>query len=631
MKKIILTSLAIICSLVGFSQEEKDSTKVKEKTVLNKFTDNLSGSFESNTQWYNDDKALGDFAETTENKDRNGEEHLRANSYLNIDYNFLKNFTVGMQIESYAPMSLLNYSTLYDDTNIAQYYARYRNNKLRLDITAGYFYEQFGSGLLLRSYEERQLGINNALRGGRIKYSPLESLKLTALYGQQRVGLGEFPKQEVTKGHVFGFDTEFDIASAFKMEKMNSLSIGLSYVGKQEEYKIEDPTDPTDVVPNGFPEMINSFAARLDADFGNVYVNAEYSIKGEDIAVIPAGTPTPAGTPIDDKYFEGNALLLTTGYSKKGFGISNTFRRIDNMAFFSERNYANPNDNIYNLASMNYIPALTKQQDYSLANIYVYNPQSSLNFEGGGPHSGEIGTQLDVFYKFKKESFLGKYKTKVSANVSYMASLNSSSDFNLPSSDPTAPSDPNDYSYDSEFLSFRHKIYKDINAEVRNKWSSNFKSIITYVNVAINKGVAQGGSVHPNDKMIHSDIVIAEGTYKFKNKKSVRLELQHLWTKEDDKNWAGGTLEFNATKKLSIYATDMWNYGGGYEDNLLSDIPKSEHYYNFGGSYTTSYSRGSIRAAMNYGRQRGGLFCVGGVCRQVSPNTGLTVNLAMSF
>jgi hypothetical protein len=334
MKKIILSAFALSFSLLGFSQEAKDT--ITKNSTVNKFLDNLSGSFESNIQWYNDDKSLGDFTESSENKDPNGEEHLRANSYLNLDYNFLKNFTVGMQIESYAPMSLINYSTLYDDTNIAQYYARYRNNKLRLDVTAGYFYEQFGSGLLLRSFEERQLGINNALRGGRIIYNPLESIKITALYGQQRIGLGEFPKQEVTKGNVFGLDTEFDIASALKIDNINSLSIGLSYVGKEEAYRIEDPTD---VIPEGFPELIHSFAGRLDADFGNIYASLEYNHKGEDIALNPSTGGPNSGKPIADKYYTGNAILITTGYTKKGLGISNTFRRIDNMAFFFRKRF----------------------------------------------------------------------------------------------------------------------------------------------------------------------------------------------------------------------------------------------------------------------------------------------------
>jgi len=612
MKKIILTALALTCTAIGFSQEENQ--KKEEKSTFAQFKDNISGSLESSMQWYNDDKALGDFAE--QGKDPNGEEHVRVNSYLNVDYNFLKYFTAGVQVESYAPMSLLNYAPEYDDTNIAQYYVRYNNTKLNLDVTGGYFYDQFGSGLLLRSYEERQLGLNSAIRGLNVKYSPTESVQLKVLGGQQRIGLGEFPEQNVSKGLVFGADVSFDLANQFKMDKINTLSLGLSYVGKQEDF---EKVNPTDVMPTDFPEMINSYAVRLDADFGKVYFNAEYSLKGEDVAVIPAGM-FGAGEIIPNKYFKGNAVLVTLGYTKKGLGVSNTFRRLENMTFFSDRKYVNPNVNTFNLASLNYLPGLTKQQDYSLANIYVYNTQAGLNFEGGGPHAGEIGNQLDVFYKFKKETLLGKYKTKVSANFSYVALINKGEDFDL-----------GNYKYESDFLSFKNKIYRDVNMEVRNKWSSKFRTIFTYINTSINKGVALGGPVYPEDKTINSDIAIIEGTYKFENKQSVRLELQHLWTKEDDKNWAGGTLEFNATKKISMYATDMMNYGGGYRDNLSSGVAKARHYYNFGGSYTTSYSRGALRASANYGRQRGGLFCVGGVCRQVSPNTGLTVSLALSF
>jgi len=619
MKKIILTSLAITCSLVGFSQEEKDSTKVKEKTVLNKFTDNLSGSFESNIQWYNDDKALGDFKES--GKDALGEEHLRANTYLNIDYNFLKNFTVGMQVESYAPMSLLNYSSTYDDTNIAQYYARYRNNKLRLDVTAGYFYEQFGSGLLLRSYEERQLGTNNALRGGRIKYSPIEALRITALWGQQRIGLDEFPKQEVTKSQVFGFDTELDIASVFKLDKLNSFSLGLSYVGKQEDYEL--PT-PTSEVPDGFPELINSFSGRLDIDFGNIYINTEYSVRGEDVVYYPANAIGGiGGQVVDGKYFEGNALLFTAGYTKKGLGVSGTFRRIENMAFFSERKYNKPGSNLFNLSSMNYIPSLTKQHDYSLTNVYVYSSQPFLNITNNLGQSGEIGGQFDVFYKFKKGSALGgKYGTKINANLSYWALL----DAKMPEAAITSA---DDVKYEAEFLKFGTKLFRDFNFEVRKKLSPKLKGIFTYVNVATDKGLAHGSPAASfagsEQEYITSNIVITEATYKLNKGRSVRLEGQHMWSDDIEKgNWAAGTFEFNLTKKLGIYAADMWNYGHEVDEEQI-------HYYNFGGSYSTSYKRGAIRAAVNYGRQRAGLVCVGGVCRQVPQNTGLTVNLAMSF
>ena len=51
------------------------------------------------------------------------------------------------------------------------------------------------------------------------------------------------------------------------------------------------------------------------------------------------------------------------------------------------------------------------------------------------------------------------------------------------------------------------------------------------------------------------------------------------------------------------------------------------HYYNFGGSY----SKGGARLTANYGRQRGGLVCVGGVCRFVPESNGYNLILSYSF
>ena len=51
------------------------------------------------------------------------------------------------------------------------------------------------------------------------------------------------------------------------------------------------------------------------------------------------------------------------------------------------------------------------------------------------------------------------------------------------------------------------------------------------------------------------------------------------------------------------------------------------HYYNFGGSY----SKGINRYTVNYGRQRGGLVCTGGICRYVPESTGLSFSITTSF
>ncbi|AUC83764.1 hypothetical protein CW733_15025 [Lacinutrix sp. Bg11-31] len=586
--------------MLSFAQE----TDTKDNTIFKQFLDNLSGSLETNGQWYTNDAVLGDFEDPNPTFDLRNE-HVRINSYLRLDYSFLENFTVGLQAESYEPLPLINYYPEYNDTRIATYYANFRNKKL--DITAGYFYEQFGSGLLLRAFEERQLGLNTALRGGRIKYTPTDYLDVTALYGQQRVAF------DVSESDIFGFDTNFDFTKAFEIKGLNRLSLGLSYVGKKEDFTppVNESDPEYEFDTTDFPEMINSYSARVDVDFGNFYFKTEYALKGEDVYFIPEGQ-LGQGNVQEGKYFDGNALLFTAGFSKRGLGISNTFRRMENMISTAERNAKNiiSEEFKFNMQNLNYLPTLTKQQDYSLANIYIYNAQPGLIIKDFAGQSGEIGNSLDIFYNFKKGSKLGgKYGTKFTMNFAYWALLDD--EFNQSES-----------TYNAEFFKFGNRLNRDINFEIRKKLNKNWSSIFTYINTIIDKGVTLGGPLGTQGD-IKSQIAIVDVTHKLGRGKSVRLEGQHLWTKKDRKNWVGGTIEYVASNALSFYVTDIYDYGN---DNEFSTETKA-HYYNVGGSFT----KGATRVALNYGRQRGGLLCVGGVCRFVPENTGLTLNLNTSF
>lgn len=593
----------VACSFLGYSQEESPNQEdTEKKTTFNKFTDKLSGSFESNAQWYLNDKETGKFDE---------EEHVRANSYLRLDYNFLENFTVGIQAESYAPEPLLNYSPIYDKRiGLAQFYANYKTKKL--DITAGYFYEQFGSGLILRFWEDRALGINNSLRGGRIKYSPTDFLELTALYGQQRKGFS------VTDSDIFGFNTEISISSLMNSEKINNLNLGLSYVGKKEDYTSPNPGNPDE---SNVPEMINSFSGRIDFALNKFYTSAEYVYKTDDVRL---NNNLPNITTFSEKKkFDGSAILWTAGYSQKGLGLSYTFRRLEGMRFFSEREASNANNNPTQQLTINYLPGLTKQHDYTLTNIYVYQAQPGFsveNYESPRIKAGEIGNQIDFFYKFKRGSALGgKYGTKVSLNYSYWASLGTKTID--PDGVPFFASD--NLTYESDFLNFKNKIFTDLNIEVRKKWSPKLSSQFTYINLYYNKDFLESKA---DGSEVRAWIGVAESTYKFGKGKSLRLELQHLSTNDDARNWAGGTIEFFLNSKFGVYLNDSYNY----EESKIPENTKI-HLFNIGGSYTFGYSRGAFRAALNYGRQRGGLLCVGGVCRPVSKNTGLTLNLNASF
>ena len=141
------------------------------------------------------------------------------------------------------------------------------------------------------------------------------------------------------------------------------------------------------------------------------------------------------------------------------------------------------------------------------------------------------------------------------------------------------------------------------------------QSIFSYINQFYNRKFIEDaiGEVNTN-------IVAAEATYKFTATRSIRVMGEHMWADYDRKNWAGATVEFNINSKFSMYVSDLCNYG--------NDLDYAQnHYYNIGGAFRKK----STRIALNYGRQRGGLVCVGGVCRFVPESSGVSVSLNTAF
>lgn len=521
--------------------------------------------FESNSQYYIDDEVTGDFEE---------EDRFRSNNYLKVEYG-IGNFTFGIQAESYAPQHLLNYSPSYDQPiNVGTYFANYKRDKW--EMTLGYFYGQFGNGLIYRSWEDRQLGINNAIRGAKVSYRPTDKITLSALYGNQRIGF------KVSEGSIAGFDSNFDLST-----ENTTLQLGASFINRNQ-----------DVLSNNiaFKPSTQAYSGRIQFAKDNFYSNFEGAVKSKDALV-------SGGIVNDENLFFGNAMLLEFGYSKKGFGVTTTLRRLENMTFFSDREAAG---NLYNEQILNYLPGLTKQHDYLLTNIYIYQAQPEISINTSQRKAGEVGAQFDLYYKIKKGTKLGgKYGTKLAFNFSNWYGL--------------------DAKYNEEFQRVQvnpfgvgETYFRDANIEIRKKFSKKISGILTYVNSLYNQNIIEQEGTN-----VRSNVLVAETTYKLTSKRSIRIEAQHLWAEGDynDKgDWAAGTLEFNVNTNLSLFVNDMYNYDNANEED-------QDHYYNLGGSYSKNRSR----FALSYGRTRGGLLCVGGVCRVVPPATGLTFNVTTSF
>ncbi|MBL0340631.1 MAG: hypothetical protein IPP71_06760 [Bacteroidetes bacterium] len=519
----------------------------------------IHGNFQLDAQYYLEDSVIG--APVVPEK-------ILSNGFGNLTFT-RGNFNAGIRYESYQN-PLLGFDTRYKGSGITYRYATYTVENL--EVTLGNFYEQFGSGLIFRSYEERGLGIDNAMDGIRLKYNPWNGVYLKGFIAQQRT---YFDKA----GLVRGFDGDFALMDAFKaLEKSKTkITVGGGVISKYQE-------DKNDLYK--LPENVLAFATRMRLTNGNFSFYTEYAYKYNDPSLVNSTAAYPKGI-----YKEGQALYLNAGYAKKGLGVSLSAKYIDNMGFRSDRD-ATGND-----LNLSFLPALTKQQTYRLATLYPYATQPN----------GEVGFQGEVFYNFKKGSVLGgETGTNVSFNYSRANGL-----------DTINTND--EMGYESKFFGIGEvKYFEEVNIEVQKKLNKNLKLIVSYIYTLYDKGVIQG--LGENFGTIYSNIGIVEIQYKINKTNSVRVELQHLYTKQDKQSWAMALVEYSVSPHWFFAVFDEYNYGNDKENERI-------HYPNASFGYT----RGSNRISMGYGKQREGLLCVGGVCRNVPASNGFSISVTSSF
>ena len=543
----------------------------------------LRVGIESNSQYYIDDAKI-----KLEEKER--DQRFRSNDYIKLDY-AIKNFEFGLQGEAYYPKALLNYNPQLKDFNIGTVYARYNNYEKGIDVTVGHIYEQFGSGLALRFWEDRALGINNALLGGKIKYRFGEAVTAKVLAGKQRIGMGF----DLSDGVIYGADLDIDLTNLFHKDDY-TLKLGGTFVGRYE--------DITEFTPSA-PKTVNVYGPRVDYFGSNFNASVEYLFKTKDVHV-------ESGDVQEGIQRDGQSLLVNLGYNSGDFAVNLNLRRLENFSFYSQRGFAG---NVFNYGMINYVPSLTKQYDHSLQNIFVYQAQPQMvYYVPTKEKQGEIGGQFDIFYEAQKGSFLGGARgASFAINGSYWAGLKNNISRSVTQGE--YGEDIEVVGLNAPYFGFGNKYYSDLAIEYRKPMSDRLNTIFTFLNQYHNSEFITDAPYQVN-----AQTLAIEGTYFLSDTKSIRLELQHQWADSERKNWAGGTVEYIPSSKWSFFVHDIYNYG--------SDKPNERlHYYSFGAAFT----KGATRLAGSYGRQRGGMMCVGGVCRYVPEAAGFTLNLTTNF
>ena len=506
-------------------------------------------------------------------------EHLYGfNGFANVNYQ-KGDFRAGIRYESYLN-TLEGYPSTFSGTGIGYRYVSWNSDNL--GVTIGNFYDQFGSGMIFRAYEERQLGIDNSLDGIKINYEPLKGINLKGMIGKQR---HRFEDGLINgNGIVRAIDGELNINELFDSTNNWKLkaTLGGSFVSKFN-------TDNNTTLFN-MPKNVGASSLRLNLRYRRLRFSGEYVYKIND--------PYPDNQNDDFNfiYKNGEGILLNLGYSKKGFAVDFSAKHMDNMLWRSTNVNVGPTDLL-----IGYLPALTKQHTYNLAaTLYPY----ATNFYG------EIAYQADLIYKIPKKSVLGgKYGTSIALNfaTAYVPERNFINDMETTRN-----------SYTTSLFSRSDSILiQDFNIEIKRKINTKVKMSFNYFNFIFNDNAVKVANYY---KMIYAQIAVLDLTYKINRHHSLRFETQALWTNEDKGNWLFGQIEYTFSPHWYIAVLDQYNSG-----NL--NIDKRVHY----GLISTGYINGSHRFSFQYGKQRAGVFCVGGVCRAVPASNGLTFTFTSSF
>lgn len=544
----------------------------------------IGGDFGFNGMFYIPDSTIGA---------REVKEKVRANTWLNLNYTN-GGFSAGVRYEFYS-FPLIDFEDIgYKGQGLTNYYLDYKNEFIQ--VTAGTFYEQFGNGFTLRAYEDRQLGIDNSILGARVKVTPYKGITLKGVWGIERKNF-DFDYLH-RKDYVRGLDGEFSFGDFIPKlgEKGFVLTVGGSFVSKYEKSENDMFIDYPDPLADGIiyadkiPQNIATWAARLNFGYKGFRLEGEFAHKNND--------PNNTNGYI---YKTGNALLVTASYSMKGLGVEASFIRSDNMDFRSQRDISASTP----LLGINYIPAVNRQYTYMLLGNYAYASQPN----------GQIGVQAQVNYKVPKNTKLGgKYGIDITVNYARFHDVEQKLVPDAVASNMQIGTD----GYTSSFFKFGDNLlYQDVGIDFSHRFNNkNWKLDLAYNFITYNLTILQGHA----SPLFRGHNLMGKVTYKINNKHALKLEIDHLYAKEDDGSWLYALLEYSIAPHWFISVSDQWNYGNEDRDRRF-------HYYNIAAAFVIK----STRIALNFGKTKEGILCIGGVCRSVPASYGAGLSVTTSF
>lgn len=532
--------------------------------------DYISGSLEANGNVFVRDERIG--AANTPQYDH---QLYGGDAWFDLRYTNA-GFNVGLRFDVFNNSNLLNPLDSYTGEGIGMWYI---NKKIgKLDVTAGYIYDQIGSGMMFRSYEVRPLLIDNALIGLRMEYELSKDWRIKAFTGRQK------QQFEVYRPVVVGGSLEGYFSGGGENTPFWSFSPGIGIVNRTlddatvnnlvSDLRTYTPEDSIGVNYNTY--AINIFNTLAIGSF-TWYAEAAYKSREAFFDPFAEKTNWNGSTSLG-KYRSGDGHLLysSLSYAKGGLGITFDWRQMNDFEFrispFSQQ--------LQGL--MNFVPPMARQNTFRLNARYNAVPQ----------FLGENAFQLDVNYSFSRK-----------LNASFNGSLINDLDNN----------------------SLYRELYVDVSYKKPRKYTLMGGLQMQLYNQVVYELKGNAGKVQ-------TITPFADFLYKFSRRNSLRIEAQYMYTGSDWSgeaksgniyrefgDWAYLQAEFSMAPHWSIFASDMYN--------VVPEKTEDIHYYSFG----AAYSKGANRFSLSWVKQVEGVVCTGGVCRLEPAFNGVRFNVNANF
>ncbi|MDB5281554.1 MAG: hypothetical protein JWO06_629 [Bacteroidota bacterium] len=478
----------------------------------------FSGSFQSNTNFFVRDPKIGAY-----NMPQYDNFKVGADAWLNLNYTNEKyEFETGVRLDLFYNSILRVPTAPYTAAGLGNFYIKKKVKDLT--ITGGYIYDQIASGIIYRAYEERTLGIDNALLGARLEYDVKSLVKLKAFAGVQKL------KFSIQKPIILGFNAEGNFAAGTKVRFVPGVGVINRSMDQDDMNQVVQRIETYDTLGRFVPKY-NTYAFTvyntLSAGDFTWYFEAAYktaeAIKKDQIRdAVDSLINTP-----------GTCFYTSVNYSHKGFGLTLQFKRTEN--FYLHTN-PNPTESLFD-GTMDFIPPVSRENSLRLPSRYFAPSLENheLSFSGDATYSPKRNITFSLSGSYVRDFIFKKYN-------------------------------PLDVPFFGEgFISALVKPTKSLEIEVGFQY------------VRYNKFVYQ----KEGSPVIDAYTPFLEWQYKFTKKMSLRMELQYQNVLKDYGQWMYGLVEFNVAPHFSVALSDMWNFKPNPDIN-----PNANHYYSIFFGYT---------------------------------------------